>query len=401
MILAVDLQQALDTFDRVETNLGRLEQIWKDLQVLVPSGIDFSHDSPEQMKYAELALAFGEVAEGLPPIAGATVDARPLDLEHIARHRMEASEISEPEIEINLNREMQEPGDQMAAYRHRFTKQRRELVRKRVEQLLGGVDRITADAALQDIPEAQIMTGEADWIELSSAITEIQRLLGNDLIKKGRWADLSRHLSFAKGVDLTDISIADWPSVRPDIEAALYSELEPLPVAATDLAEITAAEPSGPVSTKLDWSNLDAEEFERLLFTLFESTECYQNPKWLQKTNAPDRGRDLSVERVHRDPLTGVRTERVVVQCKHWLKNSIGPEDCTESLSRVELWDPPFDILILATSGRFTGDAVQWIEAHNKKGQRPQIEMWPETHLESLLANRTPLVTKFGLRSRD
>ena len=36
--------------------------------------------------------------------------------------------------------------------------------------------------------------------------------------------------------------------------------------------------------------------------------------------------------------------------------------------------------LIVATSGRFTADAV-WpvIEKHNNEGKRPQIEMWAES----------------------
>ena len=54
--------------------------------------------------------------------------------------------------------------------------------------------------------------------------------------------------------------------------------------------------------------------------------------------------------------------------------------------------------LIIATSGRFTADAVALIEKHNHKGNRPQIEMWAESHLELLLARRPHLVSEFNLR---
>ena len=37
-------------------------------------------------------------------------------------------------------------------------------------------------------------------------------------------------------------------------------------------------------------------------------------------------------------------------------------------------------------------------QQHNHKRERPAIEFWPESHLESLLAERPPLVTEFGLR---
>lgn len=63
------------------------------------------------------------------------------------------------------------------------------------------------------------------------------------------------------------------------------------------------------------------------------------------------------------------------------------------------LWEPPtVDVLIVATSGRFTSDAVAWSERHNSGRMQPAIELWAETHLESLLAERGHLITEFGLR---
>jgi hypothetical protein len=58
----------------------------------------------------------------------------------------------------------------------------------------------------------------------------------------------------------------------------------------------------------------------------------------------------------------------------------------------------PVDVLIIATSGRFTNDAVSWIEKHNHARERPYIEMWAESHLESLLAQRPYLIAGFDLR---
>ena len=70
-------------------------------------------------------------------------------------------------------------------------------------------------------------------------------------------------------------------------------------------------------------------------------------------------------------------------------------------LAAIKLWEPPpVDVLVIVTSGRFTADAVAWIEQHNNRRERPAIETWPESHLESLLAQRPPLVTELGLRPR-
>lgn len=49
-------------------------------------------------------------------------------------------------------------------------------------------------------------------------------------------------------------------------------------------------------------------------------------------------------------------------------------------------------VLVIATSGRFTSDAVSWIEKHNNGSGRPLIEMWAEGHLEAHLAQRLHLV---------
>jgi Restriction endonuclease len=165
-----------------------------------------------------------------------------------------------------------------------------------------------------------------------------------------------------------------------------------------DLTTLVQAEPTGTVTTKLNWEAINAEEFERLLFNLISDTEEYVNPQWLMRTNAADRSRDLSAERVIRGELSGIQHQRVMIQAKHW-KKSIRPIDVYEALTGISAWEPPvIQVLIIATSGWFTSDAVAYIEKHNNEGKRPQIDMWPESHLELLLARRPHLVSEFNLR---
>src|SRR5206468_2771279 len=155
----------------------------------------------------------------------------------------------------------------------------------------------------------------------------------------------------------------DWPNVRSVILKEVYGEHDPLPVKVADLGALAATKPTGPVSTKLQWANLTDDEFERLLFGLISTTEGYVNPQWLQKTNAVDQGRDLSVQRVLNDQLGGTKTERVIIQCKHWLTKSLATSDVSTLAAQMTLWQPPrVDELIIATSGRFTADAVRFIE---------------------------------------
>lgn len=145
-------------------------------------------------------------------------------------------------------------------------------------------------------------------------------------------------------------------------------------------------------------ATVDDAGFERLIYNLLRDGDGYQRVQWLTNANAPDRGRDLSAERTLSDALTGAQNQRIIVQCKHYRSRSIRSADASEAVTAAGLWRPPFDVLVLATSGRFTTDAVDWIEGHNRE-QRLQIEMWPESHLESLLASRPWLVREMGMRA--
>jgi hypothetical protein len=157
--------------------------------------------------------------------------------------------------------------------------------------------------------------------------------------------------------------------------------------------------PTGPVTSRLDWQVLTDEDFERLVFLMISEAPGYENPEWLQRTHAPDRGRDLSVVRVEQDPLGTVRRYRTIIQCKHWLSRSIGPNDVAEARSQMELWQPPrVDALVIATTGRFTVDAISFVEQHNQSDRALNIAMWPDSHLERLLAARPHIIGQFGLR---
>ncbi|MEY4704798.1 MAG: hypothetical protein RL042_1000 [Nitrospirota bacterium] len=166
-----------------------------------------------------------------------------------------------------------------------------------------------------------------------------------------------------------------------------------------DLGVLVSKKPRGPVATKLLWESLDEEEFERLVFALISSEQGYENPEWLMKTNAPDRGRDLSVYRVYADPLGGTIRLRVIIQCKHWLSKSVGVSEIALLREQMKIWEPPrVDVHVIATSGRFTSDAVAIIEKQNLSDSALRIEMWPESHLERLLASRPAIIAEFSLR---
>lgn len=395
----MDLEGALAQFDRTETNVQRLEQIRQRMQPLIPDGIVFPGTTPEEMLYEELTGAFGDIASALPTVDGRGLQAWPMSLRDIAQRRLEADEIHEPEILIRLGEDMIEPEKEIARYRRTVARARRSLVRERAVELLTDADGLLTELTAGHPRGPASVADDERWQRLDAAIRELERLVGPDLTKTGRWADLYRHLRFAQSGDLHDIAEFDWPSVRPDIESAIYSEHEPLPIEVDDLGELAATRPQGSVTTKLQWNVLDDEGFERLLYNLLGDAPGYENPTWLLKTRASDRGRDLGVDRVQSDPLSGVRRERVVVQAKHWLTKSVDLNEVVSSVGKMLLLEPPpVDVLVIATSGRFTDQATQWVDNHNADKTRPRVELWPESHLERLLATRPALVTELGLR---
>jgi hypothetical protein len=393
---ASPLMVALEKFEATEANLVKLEQLSNELGALVPGGISFG-SNPE---YEDRSRAYALLLAALPKIDGWRPSAEPPELNDVAQNRFDAEELGELSAHVAVESWIEEPARELREYRFRLNNKRRALIRDALVELIDQVD-----ADLRTLRKA---AGEAEghaqldamlWADIKAHVGQIEVLLGSSVQKPPRWGDLHRHMHFGCIGDLDDIERMDWPSVKAGLRKGLYGANEPLPVGVNDLAELVAAKPRGPITTELAWSHLDDEGFERLIFSLISDAAGYENPEWLMQTRAPDRGRDLSVTRVSTDELAGTSRQRVIIQCKHWLSRSINLQDVTAAKDQMALWsDPRVDVLVLATSGRFTADAVTWIERHNANGGSPRIEMWPESHLERLVAARPALIAEFKLR---
>lgn len=388
------LASALAQFDRVAANLDKLESIWKQLSNLTPDNVVFGLDTPV---LENLVRAFVRIAEQLPAIDGFQITAKPMSQDEIAQSRLDAWEIGEIEAKVFVERAIEEPGRELAKYRFKIDRARSSLVRNHVLDVMDKIDTVIGDVVASE--GVGRWRTEDRWDELAGFVSELDRLVGNMVPGQARWNDLRRHLRFAQANDLTDIAAMDWPSVRAEVEANLYDDLEPIPVAVDDLGELVRSRPIGPVSTQLDWSILADEDFERLVFELVRQTPGYENVNWLMKTHAADRGRDIEAYRVVNDALAGVRRYRILIQCKHWLQRSVGRKELIECIESVKLWEPPLiDVVVVATTGRFSQDAVAVAEKRNHQREVPGVELWPDSHLETLLSRRPALVASFRLR---
>ncbi|SLM48087.1 Restriction endonuclease [Nitrospira japonica] len=391
------LNDTLRHFEAAEANLGKAEKVLCDIESAIPEGIVFGVN-PE---YEANCRSFNVLLSALPKIDGWKPTIAILELDEIAQNRLDALELGEVSCINNVEREIGAPTRQLREYRYRFNQKRRELIRDALIELIDAIDgnlRKLGKLLDEESPLNETIA-DPEFEQIKENAAQISALLGSSVPMPARWSDLHRHLHFGMLGDLQDIIKHDWPSVKAGLRKSLYGEREPVPVDVEDLGALVSKKPRGRVVTKLLWMHLTDEDFERLIFALISSEQQYENPEWLMKTNAPDRGRDLSVYRVYSDPLAGAVRHRVIIQCKHWQSKSVGPSEIATLKEQMKLWEPPrVDVHVIATSGRFSSDAVSIIERQNRSDSALRIEMWPESHLELLLASRPAIIAEFGLR---
>jgi hypothetical protein len=288
------LAASLELFDRVAVNLENLQKVVDEMEGIADiSGVVIETSN---VRYDQLVREFVDLVSGLPPINGFSIDVTPISMHDLGQWRIDAIDV--PETLADLGEVMNAPGAAVSEYRHRLRRERRRLVRQRADRLSAQVDALLPTLTERYERGRESLKDDEDWVALDSAIRELFALLGHAELTGGRVGDLLRHLHFGLAGDVHDIADWDWPDVKPRIVSALYSDREPLPVENVDLATLAAHSSSGRVPTALDFSVLDDEGFERLIFSLLSSTDGYENVSWLMETRAADRGRDLSVDRV-------------------------------------------------------------------------------------------------------
>jgi Restriction endonuclease len=395
---SASMMSALRVFDATDANVAKIERLWREIEPLIPTGNIFNGD--DDAEYDRLRYSIYEIIEALPLINGWKPSFELLDRSTIFSMHIDASEVGDVEALINVANQLDEPAREIRKYRFELDRERRSLVQRAIAEYLPILDddvKSVRSIVSPDTALSSRMEGER-WEVLQKRFNELAVLLGSNSKNVPGWSALRRHLSFGLVQDFNDIERSDWPTVKASLVKGIFGENEPIPVAVRDLADIVASKPSGPITSALSWSALDDDAFERLIFNLISDAPGYENPQWLTKTRAADRGRDLSVMRVISDPLSGVVRQHVVIQCRHWLSKSINMADVAMIKEQMALWDPPADELVIATSGRFSTDAIQWIERNNSTPHSVKIRMWPESHLERILASRPTLIAEFGLR---
>lgn len=387
-------------FEITEANLKKLEELWDILQEIIVSlskTLDFSQK--EASLYENVSLYFKGLIQGTPRIEGYKIDylVKPYSL--ILRNYIDISNTNDIVHKFDFDEEIFLQGQQLNEYKFRLRRKRQELARQKIFEICVEIEK--------DLDVLQTLNPSNEygriehpiWNDLQQKMDSMQSIIGNSVQLPPRWRDMVRHIGYGQVQDANDIINADWPSIRDGLEEALRRKYDPIPISTEDIGVLVNQKPEGNVVTELKWNNLSPSAFERLIFNLVSSAESYDNPQWLTHTNAPDKGRDLSVYRVIKDALAETIRQRIIIACKHYTSKSVNITEVETLRAQSELWcDPRVDILVIATSGRFTTDAIEKIEKNNGNGKTPRIEMWSDSTLERLLAQKPELIAEFDLR---
>ena len=133
-----NLDEALRQFEAAEANLSKLEKLWSLLEKNVPTGITFGSN----LVYEDACRSYEHLLVGLPLIDGWQPTALPLELDEIAQSRLDALEVGEVLIEIEVDRRIEKPGKELREYRFRFDQKRRQLVQNIILQTFNEIDRL-------------------------------------------------------------------------------------------------------------------------------------------------------------------------------------------------------------------------------------------------------------------
>ena len=145
------INRALRQFEATEANLARLEHIWSEIGKLTPEGLAFGNDPA----YEEHVRVYEDVLGALPKIDGWKPESVPMDLNSIAQNRLDAKEIDEITAEVAVENEIEAPGRELADYRHRLNRKRRQLIRSVMSDLIAAIDG-TLRSLNKVIPKDQI-----------------------------------------------------------------------------------------------------------------------------------------------------------------------------------------------------------------------------------------------------
>lgn len=392
------LENAIEELNKVAANVELLKKKWGAIKILMeyPAAGNWELESKQQYEYA--SLEFNELLEGIPKIEETEIYYLIPSYDYVSQGGRDANELQEADFFTSFYSEIYEQELNISNYEYVLKRERRKLILNQVENSLNDVDNILDSLKFilrERNLEDELKPAEIDPIR--HKILQIDNLMGDSIERPPKWSDLERHLGFGQVVDLNDIILNDWPSIKPALKSAFRGN-EPFKINTEDIGNLVeSADKSGEIGTGLNWEAITYEQFERLCANLLESLPEWENVDWITPTNASDRGKDISAFWVVNDVSRGTIRERAIIQCKHRPGTSVSPGDI-KTIQNLTLTHGKVDLYIIITSGKFTDQVTQIVDSWNERNLKPKVELWGDWRLEQLLAKHPNIIKTYELR---
>lgn len=130
------INAALRRLEAAEANLEKLGRILEQIEGLIPKGVRFGSDP----QYDDRCRAFEDVLQALPMIDGWKPQVQLADLDELAQSRLDAQDVGEIAMIADVESSLEQPGRELAEYRHRLSKKRRELIRDALGEAVRLID---------------------------------------------------------------------------------------------------------------------------------------------------------------------------------------------------------------------------------------------------------------------
>src|ERR1017187_676321 len=187
----MDLNEALKQFEAVEANLGKLDQIWKQIKKLLPSIDQVQVGDKEQ--YLQMQRSFEQIAKQMPRIDGFELKVCLDHPDEIFRNKIDTLEVGELIDRAALDTHLHRQGEILSDYRFRVESKRRELARQAVQDLSARIEsKLVELCQTAKRRKSNAPLAKSKWQELTSLFKSIDALLGKSLSRPERWGDMAR-----------------------------------------------------------------------------------------------------------------------------------------------------------------------------------------------------------------
>ncbi len=221
--------EALSTMDIVEGNLVKLERVWAEIDQMLPAPGSGPSGVDGEDAYRAKHRILSDLVAVMPNIDGFELTDEMLNAEAVVPMMIDFHEIGEPEALASIDQILRAQGHSLEQYRYRFTKKRRELLRRAIEWLADEIG--DAEAILED---------EADDAQVARIVGRVRDLamvfdrLGRQPIG---WEGVL--VLLREELDGLPSGFAErWSGVRDQLDSLTRDEAEAVPTGVADLSEL-------------------------------------------------------------------------------------------------------------------------------------------------------------------